>query len=192
MFKWNSKDGALCGILVTHVDDFVYCGILNWHKNVVEKLLFIFKISKKENGSIRYIRLNFLQMGKELFVNQNNYISSMKPVELIAERVSQKDEELRIEEKSKLRSVSRQLLWVTSQTCPDASFDSCRVSNYGKNPKVKNLLEANKAVKLQSSTLRLVYPDLRNPEYLKVIVYGEVTHAGLPSGASQGTQIVFL
>ena len=83
-------------------------------------------------------------------------------------------------------------MWVTSQTCPDASFDNCRVSNYGKNPKVKNLLEANKAVKLQSSTLRLVYPDLRNPEYLKVIVYGEVTHAGLPSGASQGTQIVFL
>ena len=83
-------------------------------------------------------------------------------------------------------------MWVTSQTCPDALFDSCRVSNYGKNPKVKNLLEANKAVKLQSSTLRLVYPDLRNPEYLKVIVYGEVTHAGLPSGASQGTQIVFL
>ena len=158
---------------------------------MVEKL-FIFKTSKKEKGSIRYIGLNFLQMGKELFVNQNNYISSMKPVELIAERVSQKDEELRIEEKSKLRSVSRQLLWVTSQTFPDASFDSCRVSNYGKNPKVKNLLEANKAVKLQSSTLRLVYPDLRNPEYLKVIVYREVTHAGLPSGASQGTQTVFL
>ena len=29
MFQWNSKDGALCGILVTHVDDFVYCGTLN-------------------------------------------------------------------------------------------------------------------------------------------------------------------
>ena len=58
---------------------------------------------------------------------------------------------------------------------------------------VKNLLEANKPVtKLQSSTLRLVYSDLWNPEYLKVIVYRDVTHAGLPSGASQGAQIVFL
>ena len=36
------------------------------------------------------------------------------------------------------------------------------------------MLEVNKAVKnLQSSTLRLVYPDLGNPEYLKVIVYLE-------------------
>ena len=26
----------LCGILVTYVDDFVYCGTLNWHRNVVE------------------------------------------------------------------------------------------------------------------------------------------------------------
>ena len=45
--------------------------------------------------------------------------------------------------------------------------------------------------KLQSSTLRLVYPDLGNPGYLKVIVYGDATHANLPSGASQGAQIVF-
>ena len=190
MFQWNNKDGALCGILVTHVDDFVYCGTLNWHKDVVEQLLCIFKISKKEKGSFRYIGLNVPQMGKEVFVDQNNYKSSLKPVELSTERVPQKDEELTIEEeKSKLRSISEQLLWVTSRTRPDAYFDSCRVSNYRKNPKVKNLLEANKAAKkLQSSTLRLVY---RNPECLKVIVYGDVTHASLPSGASQGAQIVF-
>ena len=117
----------------------------------------------------------------------------MKLVELITERASQKDEELTIKEMSKLRSISGQLLWVTSQTRPVASFDSCRVSNYGKNSKVKNLLETNKAVKkLQSSILRLVYPDPGNPEYLKVIVYGDVTHASLPITASQRAQIVFL
>ena len=78
-------------------------------------------------------------------------------------------------------------MWVTSQIHPDASIDSCRVSNYGKNSKVKNLLEANKALKkLQSSTLWLVYPDLGKPEYLKFLVYGDATHANLPSGAPQG------
>ena len=89
----------------------------------------------------------------------------MKPVELSTERASQKDGELTIEEKWKLRSISWQLLWVIPQTRPGASFDSCRVSNYGENPKVNNLLEVNKAVKkLQSSTLRLFYPDLGNTE----------------------------
>ena len=130
--------------------------------------------------------MNVVQTGV-VFVDQNNYISSLKPLELSIETVSQKDEELTIEGKSKLRSISGQLLSITSQTRPDGSFDNCRLSNYGKNLMLKNLLEANKAVKkLQSSTLRLVYPDLRNPEYRKVIVYGDATHASLPSGASQG------
>ena len=72
-------------------------------------------------------------------------------------------------------------------------FDNFTVSNYGKNPKVKNALETNKAVKkLQSSTLSLVYPNLGNPEYLKVIVCGNATHASLPSGACEGAHIVFL
>ena len=88
-------------MLVTHVDDFVYCRNLNWHKNVVEKLLSIFEISKKKTGSFRYIGLNVVQTGKEVSVDQNNYISSLKPVELSAERLLQKDEELTIEEKSK-------------------------------------------------------------------------------------------
>ena len=49
MFHWNIKDGAPCGILVTHVDDFVYSVTLHWDKNMVEKVLCIFKISKREN-----------------------------------------------------------------------------------------------------------------------------------------------
>ena len=38
-------------------------------------------------------------MGKEVFVDQNNYISCLKLVQLSAERVSEKDEKLTIEEK---------------------------------------------------------------------------------------------
>ena len=54
MVQWNNKDKTL----VTHVDAFVYIGSLNGHKNVVEKLLCIYKISKKEKGSFRYTELN--------------------------------------------------------------------------------------------------------------------------------------
>ena len=94
----------------------------------------------------------------EVFVDQNSSISSLKPVEVSRERASQKKEELTIKEKSKLRPISQQFLRVTSQTSPDAPFGSCRVSNYGKSPKMKNLIEANKAAKkLQSSILRLGY-----------------------------------
>ena len=139
MFQRNNKDEAICGILVTHADDFVYCGTLNWHKNKVVKLLYIVKVSKREKRFFRYIGLNFMQMGKKVFVDQNSYKSSLKPVELITEKALQKAKGLTIEENSKLRSISGQLIR------PDASFDSCGVNNYGKNRKLKNLLETNKA-----------------------------------------------
>ena len=131
----------------------VLCTAVLWTGiKMFEKCLCIFKISKREKGSLKYIGLNVVQTGKEVFVDQNSYISSLKPVELSIERALQKDEELTIEEKSKLRSLSGQLLWVTSRICPDASFDSCRVSNYGeKNPKRKNLLEANKLLRSYNS-----------------------------------------
>ena len=182
MFQRNNKDEAICGILVTHADDFVYCGTLNCHKNKVVKLLYIVKISKREKRFFRYTGLNFMQMGKKVFVDQNSYKSSLKPVELSTEKALQKAKGLTIEENSKLRSISGQLIR------PDALFDSCGGNNYGKNRKLKHLLETNKAGnKLQSSSLRLVYLDLGNPEYLKVIVY-----ANLLGGASQGTPTVFL
>ena len=76
-----------------------------WLKNFFAFL----RSARKKKGSFRYIGLNVVQTRK-VFVDQNNYISSLKPVELSTERVSQKDEELTIEEQSKLRSISGQLL----------------------------------------------------------------------------------
>ena len=38
----------------------------------------------------------------------------------------------------------------------------------------------------------MVYPDLGNSEYLKVIVYGNAIHTSLPDGVSKEAQIVFL
>ena len=112
---------------------------------MVEKLHCIFKINKKEKGSFRYIELNVVQTGKEVFIDQNNYISSLKPVELSTKRVSQKHEELTIEEKSKLKSISGQLLWLTSQTCPDASLDCCGVSNHGQKSQSEELTRSKQS-----------------------------------------------
>ena len=62
-----------------------------------------------------------------------------------------------------------------------------------KNPTVRKLLEANKAVKkLQMTKSRLLFPDLGDPRRLEVVVYKDAAHANLPSGASQGGNIIFL
>ena len=45
---------------------------------------------------------------------------------------------------------------------------------------------------MESNNLRVVYPGLGNPADIRVVVYGDGSHNSLPSGASQGANIVFL
>ena len=103
--------------LLYNVDDSVYWGTLNWHKNVVEKPLCIFNTSKKEKRSFRYSKLNVLQIGKEVLIDQNSYKRSFKPVELSIERTSKKNWQLTMNNyrtSQNLSLISWQPLWLTS------------------------------------------------------------------------------
>ena len=80
MFQWNNKDRALCEVFVTHVDDFVSCGTLKRHKNVFGNYLCVFKSNKREKESLRYVGLNVVQTCKEVFIDQNSLLSSLKLV----------------------------------------------------------------------------------------------------------------
>ena len=109
------------------------------------------------------------------------------------QRLARKDDNLTTAERTRIRSLGGQLLWVTTQTRPDASYDSCWVSNYGKNPTVRSLVDANKAVrKLQMTKYALKFPPLGDPRKIEVLVYQDASHANLPNGASQGGMLVFL
>ena len=190
LFMWHVDD-QLVGMITTHVDDFEYCGTLVWKAKVIGRLLELFKISKNEKGSFKYIGLNIEQNGDEIFVDQHAYCSSLQEIRLEGGR--RKDDPLSEDDKKQLRSVCGQLLWATTQTRPDAAFDACQVSNYGNDATVKSLTEANKAVKkLKADGLRIVYPGLGGVDTMRVVVYADGSHAGLPSGSSQGANIVFV
>ena len=76
------------------------------------------------------------------------------------------------------KSLAGKLLWVTSQTRPDVSYDSCWVSNCGKNPTVRDVLDGNKAVrKLKLTTSELQFPNLGDPRQIEVIVFQDAAHA---------------
>ena len=192
VFMWH-EDSKLVGLIITHVDDFEYCGTLKWQRKVIDSLAKTFKISKKEKGCFKYIGLNIEQDKRQIFIDQAAYVNDLKEISLTCTRKQQVDDSLTEEEKKKLRSVCGQVLWVTSQTRPDSAFNGCIISNYGNDPKVKCLLEANKTVKkLKSDQLKIVYPNLGEPTEMKVVIYGDGSHASLMSGASQGGNIVFL
>jgi len=49
-------------LLVSNIDDFVYCGTCEWHNKVINTLATTFKIIKQEKGSFRYLGLNLEHM----------------------------------------------------------------------------------------------------------------------------------
>ena len=193
MFLWHNDDGVIIGLIVIHVDDFIYAGTAQWNNDVIGSVEKRFKISAQASGTFRYVGLNVVQTTEGIFVDQNAYIQGLKEIKLEPGRLQQKDQVLKEEEKSQLRSVSGQLLWATSQTRPDCAYYSCVVSNYGKQPTIREIITANKAVKtIKSREVRLSFPGLGEPAKIQVMVFSDASHANLPSGASQGGYIVFL
>ena len=73
------------------------------------------------------------------------------------------------------------------------AYYTCQVSNVGKKPCVKQIIEANKAIRrLKIESSELAYPTLGHTDNWSVVVFADGSHASLPSGCSQGGCIVFL
>ena len=82
------------GLITIHVDDFEYCGTSSWHKNVIDELCQMFKISKKGKGSFKYVGLKIEQNGDEIFVDQQACVDGLEEIAIDKERKIQLDHPL--------------------------------------------------------------------------------------------------
>ena len=191
LFLWH-VNGSLDGIVVLHVDDFIYCGSDSWLVSVVMQIEEKFEVGRQSYNTFKYLGLMVKQNSEFITVDQQAYTESLKPLVISAERARQIDEPLTKNEVAQLKSLSGQILWASSQTRPDVAYDSCVVGNYGKEPTVRSLLRANKCIqKLQMTSVKLFFPKMRDISQVKVLTFADASHASLPSGASQGGLIVF-
>ncbi|GAB1599998.1 hypothetical protein Ahia01_000277300 [Argonauta hians] len=193
LFLWHDLSQNLTGILAMHVDDFIFCGNDSFKKNVISELKKMFKVGTHENGTFKFMGLAVKQTVNGIIVNQDKYVSSISPIDIKKGRSLRKNDELSQEEKTDLKRLTGQMMWVSTQTRPDVSFDVCRMSNTGKSPKVKLLFEANKSLlKLKSKTGSISFPQLGNPSDLSVVCYSDATYASLEDGSSQGGFIILV
>ena len=178
----------IIGHLCSPVDEFNYAGTDEWKEKAIESIKRKLKIRTENKGSFMYLGLNVQQNKDGISIDQKHYIDKLEEIPNPKKKLN--EERLSIEEKSQLRSLSGQMLWVTNQTRPDAGFETCMMSNAGKTPIVKQLKEANKAVrKLKNSNdVKIKIPNLG----LTVVVHGNANHANLADGSSQGAFIVFV
>ena len=192
LFVWHDKEN-LIGMLVTHVDDFQFCGSPSFQK-VIDSLKTTFKISNEEQSHYKYIGVNVNQEeDMTIRIDQNDYCRDLKEIPIQPSRKLQANKTLTEEEKTQLKSAAGKIQWVTSQTRPEMAYHTCQISNSGKSPCIKLLNEANKTIRrLKIESSELIYPPLGNPNDWSVVVFADGSHASLPSGGSQGGCIVFL
>ena len=63
----------------------------------------------------------------------------------------------------------------------DQFFETCQGSNQGKEATYQKLQEANKVIRKMAEPASIVFPNLGNPKDLKILVYGDGSHASLAS-----------
>ena len=148
LFMWYDTQGRLIGVLVSHVDDFAFCGTEDFHSTVIEQLKLTLKVGSHEQQLFQYLGLQVEQDIHGVHVSQNDYIKSICPVKYnIRSRTNNDSSELTKDEVLDLKRLSGQLNWAASQTRPDLSYDVCAMSNIGKFPKLKLVKDANRALK---------------------------------------------
>lgn len=193
LFYWH-HDEKLSGMFILHVDDFLWAGTEDFQRMVVDKVKSAFKIGKEGEGAFRYIGLEIAHEKDGIMLTQDPYIDSISEIPVPTKRVAQKEFLLKKSEVTQLRGAIGQVQWASNQTRPDVSYDALELSTATREPKVKDLLHANKVIKkLKLKQSNILFPDLGDLEQLRLTVFCDASYANLTDGVSSaGGHIVFL
>lgn len=192
-FYWY-HDGELCGMFLMHVDDFLWGGTKRFENVVIAQIRNHFQVKEQCKNIFRYIGLNIVQNEQGVTVDQNEYCKSLKSINVSAGRGLHKNMECNEEEKECFRSLVGQLGWLCTNSRPDLSYDVLELSCKVNNPRVEDLIEANKCLrKACTFESSMYFPELGDSSKYKLVVYSDASHAGLPDGSSSaGGFVVFL
>ena len=192
-FLFHKEPGILTGLIAVHVDDFAYCGNEEFHSTVIEKVKNKFSISKVESSMFKYVGLDVIQTSDEVIVNQDCYIRNIEPIVKQTSGVVCRGSGLSEDERSELKCLGGQMLWVASQTRPDLSFETCVMTNVTNSSTDKTIHDANKAVvKLKAQSLKIKFPSIESTVKMKIKAFSDATYASLDDGSSHGGYIIFI
>ena len=180
-----------CGILVAHVDDFLYGGSVYFYENILPAIRDRFIIGSEEAQNMKYLGLHISQSEHYLKLSNGLYAESLK--EITIDDTIDKSRPLTGEEFSSLRTVSGQINWIATQTRPDVAFDNCVIANCTKSATVSDLNKVNKAVrKVRGQDISLLFPTEFELDSCQIVGFCDASLANLPDRASQGGFLIFL
>ena len=184
--------GNICeGILIVHVDDFLFGGTAAFHKNVIAKLYDLFLIGQTESIGMKYLGIDVVQNNSALSMSMDEYIEGIAPVSINSSSCTDKHKLLSDSENREFRHLIGQINWCATQVRLDICFVNCQLSNASK-PTLNDMLIANKPVKhLRSTSLSVVFSPLQGDQ-MTIAVFSDASFGNLPSGGSQGAYAIFI
>ena len=171
-----------------YVDDFMFAGTKLFHENVTEKVSTKFKVGLRKTDVFKYVGLNIRRENDNIILLQDEYVNELQPFEI---DLSKEEKELTSDDIRLLREVGGQLLWISSQTRPDLSFDSLEMSvsrNQASINTLKRCLKVIKKAKEKSSSL-VFRP---TGEDIKLYVFADAGFCNLPDKMSNTAGFVII
>ena len=188
-------NNKLSGLIVTHVDDLLYAGNTRFKNDIIKHIMKTFKISRLNSGVFTYLGWKVNQTEDCITIDQRDYGQGIKAVPVSSTRRKETDSLLIDTEKKQYQGLLGKLLWLSSQTRPDLSYDTLEHSTHGKSPRVKDLLTLNKVVKRISegpSFIQFQSMDIEKDD-LQIVSFSDASLGNLPNKEDSGRGLlVFL
>ena len=179
-------------MIAVHVDDLMFGGTDKFQKNVIEALKRKFKLSTEVETEFVYTGLDIRQSSAFINLSQIGYADQISEISIDPIRGRDNKLEINSHERSQLRSVCGQLLWVATQSRPDLGYATCIASNSYATGIISDLKLVNKTIKfMKNNPLTLKFPRI-DLSSASVVIFCDASFANLRDGSSQGGHIVFV
>ena len=162
LFRKYDSNQKLIGMMIIHVDDFLFSGTDDFKNTVIKSLRSKYNFNQLQYiETFNYIGWSITQTSDCIAISQEQYMKSIEQIYVSTERKSQKKSYLTEAEIKLYQQLLGKINWLATQTRPDLSFDVYQMSLYQKSPTVDNLCKLNDVVKkLRSGPRSMIIPVL--------------------------------
>ena len=179
------------GVIIVHVDDMLFFGSERFLSKVMDPFKRVFKISREETETFKYVGIKIDQTKDSIYLDQKDYLESMKTELLPKEAMKDKFRYVDAKEQLIFKRGVGQLGWLSGLSKPEMSFMFCALSTVQKNPQVADFSKYHKAVRELRSTQSFIKINKLELSELQLAVFSDASFGNLPGGASQLGYIIF-
>ena len=79
------------GILIAHVDDFLFGGTSFFLDNIIAKLHDLFVIGLVESSGMKYLGIDVIQSDDRISMSMDEYIEIVTAIDIIPDRATEKE-----------------------------------------------------------------------------------------------------